>query len=334
MSTTKNATIRYLTLDRCLRNPGKRYNILDLVEACNEALFEINPKSSGVQKRQVYEDLKFMKDSKGYSAPIESYRDGKKCYHRYEDKNFSISNQPLNEEEAQLLKESMMTLNRFKGLPQFNWIEELTARLEHNFKLKSNEKVISFDDNEYLTGREHIQTLYNSIINKQTLSITYHPYFGEDIHYDFHPYHLKQYNKRWFALGKDTNLENITNLALDRILTIMDSDTNYIENNTINFDEHFEDVIGVTIPNKSKPENILLKINSQLWPYIKTKPLHGSQRIIQEETDYVIIQLEVYINYELQALILSRGEQIEVLDPEHFREHLKARIKKLNSQYL
>lgn len=137
MSTNKNATIRYQALDRCFRNPGKRYNIEDLVNVCNEALSDVDPASSGIKKRQVYEDIKFMQDSRGFDAPIETYKDGRNAYYRYSDSNYSTNSQPLNEMEAQQLKESLLTLRRFKGLPQFDWMEELSTRLEHTFQLKA-----------------------------------------------------------------------------------------------------------------------------------------------------------------------------------------------------
>jgi hypothetical protein len=94
MSTNKNATIRYQALDKCFRNPGRKYHIDDLTEVCNNALWDVDPKSSGVKKRQIYEDIKFMQDSRGFDAPIESVKDGRRTYYRYSDYKFSINNQP------------------------------------------------------------------------------------------------------------------------------------------------------------------------------------------------------------------------------------------------
>jgi predicted DNA-binding transcriptional regulator YafY len=334
MSTNKNAAIRYQTLDRCFRNPGRRYSIDDLVNECNEALSDVDSGSSGVQKRQVYDDIKFMKDPRGFDAPIEAFKDGRIAYYRYTEQDFSINSQPLNEMEAQQLKESLLTLSRFKGMPQFDWIEEITARLEHSFNLKSDQKVISFDDNPYLTGREYIGKLYNAIVNHQVLTIQYLPFRKEkEITFEIHPYHLKQYNNRWFLFGISNGEKNITNLPLDRIVTIADSNTKYIANIEYDFEEFFEDVIGVTIPNNEKPEKVLLKIDKELWPYIKTKPLHGSQKIKQETDEFTIVQLDVHLNYELESLILSRGESIEVIEPELLRDRLRDRIRILNSKY-
>ena len=334
MSTNKNATIRYQALDRCFRNPGKRYSIYNLIDACNEALLDIDPASSGVKKRQVYEDIKFMQDSRGFDAPIETFKYGRNAYYRYSDQKFSINNQPLNEQEAQQLKESLLTLSRFKGLPQFDWMEELSARLEQTFKLKNNQKLISFEENQFLTGREFISPIYNAITNQMVLKIVYQSFKQEEsVELEFHPYHLKQYNNRWFVFGIVTGNTNITNLPLDRIFSVYESNNKYVPNNSIDFDEYFEDVIGVSVPNNGVPQKVMLKIDSELWPYIKTKPLHGSQKVKQETDEFTIIQLEVHLNYELESLILSRGEAIEVMEPAELREKIKIQIQHLMNKY-
>jgi len=334
MATNKNAIIRYQALNKCFRNPGRKYFLDDLIDACNEALLDLDPNSTGVKRRQIFDDIKFMKDSRGYDAPIEVYRDGKKTFYRYEDLNFSINNQPLNEQEAQQLKESLLTLSRFKGMPQFDWVEELKARLEQSFNLTTEEKVLSFDENPFLTGREYIGELYHAIINKQVLEIEYHPFKREDnIVFTIHPYHLKQYNNRWFLFGLNNEHKIITNIALDRINSIKESKLKYIANTEINFDEFFDDVIGVTIPEDKTLHKVILKIDNKLWPYIKTKPLHGSQKTKEENEEYAIVQLELMLNYELEALILSYGEQMEVIEPKVLRENITSKIRLLNKKY-
>ena len=78
---------------------------------------------------------------------------------------------------------------------------------------------------------------------------------------------------------------------------------------------------------------IILKIDRELWPYIKTKPLHGSQKVKQETNEFTLIQLELHLNYELESLILSRGEAIEVIEPVELRAKVKKRIQQLLNKY-
>jgi predicted DNA-binding transcriptional regulator YafY len=334
MPTTKNATIRYQALDRCLRNPGRRYNIDDLVEACNDALIDFEPACSGVKKRQVYDDIRFMQDSQGFNAPIETFKEGRVAYYRYDDPNFSINNQPLNQHEAQQLKEALLTISRFKGMPQFEWIEEIKARLEQSFNLKSQENIISFEENEFLKGREFIGDLYNAIINKQTLLIQYKPFKAEEnIQFEIHPYHLKQFNNRWFLFGWNEIESHISTIALDRISSISMSNSQYKPNIEFDFKEFFDDVIGVSVPYDGKPQKIVLKIDAEQWPYIKTKPLHGSQKVKEINEHFTIIEVTLIPNYELESLILSHIDRIEVLSPESLRQHIKDKINLLSEKY-
>ncbi len=335
MSTNKNATIRYQALDRCFRNPGRKYYINDLIRECNEALLEIDPESTGIQRRQLYYDIQFMKDSLGYNAPIESYKDGAKVFYRYTDINFSINNQPLNEQEAQQLKEALLTLSRFRGMPQFEWIEEIKARLEQNFNLKTEDNVISFEENPFLSGLSFIDELYNSIVNKQTLIVEYKPFKkSKSQKVELHPYHLKQYNNRWFLFGYNSSFKSISNLAIDRIIAIQKSKAKYLPNKEIDFEEFFEDVVGVSVKQEVEHEKVILKISAEKWPYVESKPIHGSQKIKIKNDKVVIIELSVQVNYELIALLFSLMEGVEIIEPVSLRKKFKGIAENIYKRYI
>lgn len=332
LSTNKHAIIRYQTLDKCFCNVGRNYAIEDLVKECNKSIYEYTGKEEGVKKRQLYEDIKFMESDQGWSIELKKVKDGRRVFYKYEDSNFSISNQPLNETEANQLREALLTLDRFKGLPQYNWVNEINARLESSFNLKQQKEIIiSFEQNEYLKGLEYIPELYNSILYKKVLNISYRS-FTSDItnNISISPYYLKQFNMRWFLFGKSESYTNITNLALDRIEKIVPDNQDYVETD-IDFNEYFDDVVGVTITS-TKIENIILKVDNSLIPYILTKPLHGSQKIKNNHNDFEV-NLKLIPNYELETLILSFGEKIQVLEPITLVEKVKERINKMKNNY-
>ena len=335
MATNKHAVIRYQTLDKCFRNPGRKYFIEDLVEACSNAIYELTGINSGIKRRQVLEDIKFMESTQGWNVPLERIRDGHRVYFRYSDKSFSINNQPLNETEENQLKEALLTLSRFKGMPQFEWVDEITARLDSGLGLSHiNKKVIEFEQNNYLKGLEHITPVYNAILYQKSISIEYKSFKQENSQtIIFHPYFLKQYNNRWYVFGKNDTSGFIMNLALDRITSVTDSKRKFIPNKGIDFDEYFEDIIGVTIANEAKVEKVVLKVGNSLFPYIQTKPLHGSQKVKEQGSSYTLITLEVIPNYELESLILSYGEGVEVVLPKSLRSKIKKRVDLISKNY-
>ena len=336
MATNKHAIIRYQTLDKCFRNPGRKYFIEDLVEACSIAIYEFSGNNNGIKRRQVLEDIKFMESTQGWNIPLERIRDGHRVYFKYDDKSFSINNQPLNETEEIQLKEALLTLSRFKGMPQFEWVDEIYARLDSGLGLSHyNEKIIEFDQNNYLKGLEFISPIYNSILYKKAIQIEYKS-FKKDISQSiiFHPYFLKQYNNRWYVFGKNDASQFIMNLALDRITSIEESKNKYLPNKTIDFDEYFEDIIGVTLSNEGKVEKVVIKASNELLPYIKTKPLHGSQKLKEQGLLHTLITLDIIPNYELESLILSFAEGVEVLHPKSLRDKIKKRVELNFSNYI
>lgn len=335
MATNKHAIIRYQTLDKCFRNPGRKYFIEDLVEACSNAIYEFTGNDNGIKRRQILEDIKFMESTQGWNIPLERIRDGHRVYFRYEDKGFSINNQPLNETEENQLKEALLTLSRFKGMPQFEWVDEISARLDAGLGLShNNEKIIEFDQNSFLKGLEYITPIYNSILYKKAINIEYKS-FKQDISQSiiFHPYFLKQYNNRWYVFGKNDASQFIMNLALDRITAIEESKQKYIPNKSIDFNEYFEDIIGVTLNNEGKVEEVVIKVSNELLPYIKTKPIHGSQKLKKQGSTHALISLDLIPNYELESLILSFGEGVEVLHPKPLRDKIKKRVDLTFSNY-
>jgi predicted DNA-binding transcriptional regulator YafY len=335
MAINKNALLRYQTLDRCFRNTGRIYKKEDLLEAVNDALYDEDINSSGIQLRQLDDDIAFMRSESGYDASIITYPsgEGRKMAYRYEDPKFSITNSPLNETEALQLKNVLTMFNRFEGSPGFEWISQMGVILKDRFKINTDsEKVISFESNIDYSGYIHITQLFNSIINKRVLKINYAPFISEPFDIIFHPYYLKQYNNRWFVFGLNQELEIQTyNLALDRIVSFEEIPEKYLPN-SIDWEFYFSEIYGVSKPFEKEEEVVELLFNWNQAPYIITKPLHGSQKDYEHENG-LLVKLKLIPNFELEQLILSFGERVEVLSPLSLRNRISDRLIMCNSLY-
>lgn len=330
MATNKHALIRYNVLNKCFSNKWKRYFIEDLIEVCSAELTDYNGVATTVSRRQILEDITFMRSESGYRAPIVSMKEGRRVYYRYDPIDFSIGSQPLNDSELEQLQLALATLNRVKGMPQLEWVNTVTTKLRSGLNLNplQSSVAISFEENEFLKGLEYLEDLYQYIIRKQPLLIQYQGYKQESaIVYSIHPYYLKQYNNRWFLFGLNTELQSIQNLALDRIVDIKEATISYIDS-TIDFEEYFEDIVGVTNDEQESVQQVKIRLAKNIIPYIQSKPIHGSQKIADD-----VLKLEVKLNYELESLILSYGENMEVLEPIELKERITARVSKLFKSY-
>ena len=114
MPANKNALIRYKTIDRCLRNRYRRWTLDDLVDACCDALYDMEGITKGVCARTVQMDIQIMRSDKlGYNAPIVVYD---KIYYTYADPDYSITEMPLSMDDCKLIKEAITLLNDKENL--------------------------------------------------------------------------------------------------------------------------------------------------------------------------------------------------------------------------
>lgn len=336
MITTKHQLIRYNRLDRCFQNYGREYTIDDLLELVNEAIIEYDPKSEGIQIRTLRKDISFMKSESGYNAPIEAIKGSNGSYfYRYTDKNFSINKRPLNDTEAEQLKNAVSILTRFEGSPEFEWVNQLGPLLNDKFGLKNQDKkVMSLESNIDYKGYDYITPLFNAIINKTVLKINYEPFGKAPYDIIFHPYFLKQYNNRWFVFGyNEFNQNPHWNLALDRINGNIETIAEKYRNDDTDWQDFFDDIIGVSKDSNKEPEQIKLIFSKEQAPYIQTKPLHWSQknRILEDGT--LEVRIKVIINYELETRILSFGEKVKVMEPEALVIKILDRVKQQIKNY-
>lgn len=329
MAENRKALVRYKILDKCFADKYHKYFIEDLMEKVNEQLEDAGLKP--VSKKQVYDDIKFMKSPDGWNAPIVSFQDGKRKYLRYAH-NFSIMETPITEMELEQLETLITSLSRLQGIPMYGWIEELLMNLRFRFGLRPDDtNLIGFEQNRDMQGLRHLSKLIDCVIKRQPIAIDYHP-FGRDLQqWTIHPYYLKQYNNRWFLLGYNPLFDDLSIIPLDRIEGIEYADVPFIRNLNFNFDTYFYDVIGVSIEKGKSVENIRLKFSSSRLPYVISKPIHHSQTV-EDETEG-IITLDVIPNKELISELIWFRDDVEVLSPASLREEIKANITKMYLKY-
>ena len=336
MANFKNGSIREMVIDKCLSDTKRRYSTKDLMDECNKILIQ-EGYHEVTSLNTIRNDLRAIEQRwYAYGGIIVEESEGRNKYYRYETPGFSIYKSELSQDDLNKLNQTLDILSRFKGLPQFEWMNELNARFKSSLlSTATTTSVISFDDNVDAEGKEYISMLFDAIVNKCTLKIK-HKKFDNDTEKEHivHPYYLKEYNNRWFLLCLHDAHKNLCTYALDRIQTIEYVHIPYIENKSLNFDEYFDDVIGVTVLPNMELRKIKLWVEKSQYPYIKTKPLHGSQKVLEHLPDgSKIVQIEVCENYELINLLLSYGEKVIVLEPIDLKYKVQDRLDTARERY-
>lgn len=245
--------------------------------------------------------------------------------YRYRDPNFSIRHLPIIEEEEPWLDEFRFLAEYFKDKPDFQSLRSLALRIEDLRCENLNVIVPDMRQEIYLQGFNHFDSLYQAIQLRCVLKINYTTYNGTSLEWIISPYFLKEYNNRWFLFGFNHNedVRKLTNVALDRIDRIEKVDEEYIKHEEVeqlkniqDFDDYFEDIIGVTIPKDGNICEITLKFTDRRYPNVVTKPIHPSQKNYDTEKT---VKISVIPNPELYQTLLSFGSDVVVLEPEHVR---------------
>ena len=336
MANEKNTRIRERVIDRCLNDKYRKYTTKDIMEACNQELVKegFRPVTS---PNTIRDDMQAIEKKWGpYGGSIAMEIHGRNKFYHYKQENFSIYQAGLTPQDLAKLNETLNMLSRWKGLPQFAWMEELNTRLRSSFMCPTKvETVISFDENQFATGKQYIGCLFEAITEKKVLEIAYQSF------------HWNEPKFNSFILTSSKNIitdgsywawrRNETNwpfLALDRIKDCQTAELPYKENAQWNFEEYFQQVIGVSVQEDAPVQKIKLWVDPEQYKYIETKPLHGSQTLLEVREDQSkVIQLEVQENYELIQLLLSFGERVVVLEPEHIRKRIQQRIWVMGERY-
>lgn len=325
MPTNKNALSRIAFLDTLLADRHHYYSLDDLTEKCNERLEEIGVPA--VTRRCIEKDIDFIEGASFGGNIDKGTVNGKYCL-RYADPSFSIFTKKLSDDEKNILQEVLSTIGQFDGLSNFEWIDNLKQRLD----IEERPKVISFSNNPYLKNSNLLAQIFDYVSHKNVVKVCYSAFTSAKSGMCFHPYLLKQYNDRWYLIGAADSDGKILNLALDRITSIEPvADKEFVEP-AEDFADRFEDIVGVTVIDGKPLQHIVFWVGDASKDYVESKPLHGSQKIINADTDLRqqfptlkngrFFSIDCIANYELIRELSSFGRELIVLTPDDVRERV------------
>lgn len=311
---------RLMRLDQLLRTPEGR--------TLNE--IRTDPQIDDISERLLRDNLKELEDKYGAVYETTLHR-GRERLWRYKDTNFSIMQQTS--KDMEIIRHSLENLSLFKGDPRYDMLRFYLMGLEKGVS-ENGLSFMSFDNNSEAMGLEYVEGILEAITHKYPLKMCYKPFSKNEFTSNIHPYHLRQYNRRWYVFAYSEDKEDILNFPLDRITKLEHLSKPYIDTD-IDFDEYFDDIVGVSNYKNAAVEKIVLKVSNQSIDYIRTKPLHWTQTELKElgTESHTFIQLKLKVNIELKMLLFSYNDAIEVVEPLWLVEEFRKKIKNMSDIY-
>ena len=306
MPNTKNFYLRVRILDGLLQS-RKGVSIQECLRVINNRLAarDIPPVTS---KDTILKDMTEIANEK--HIIIESFPDTfdrRIIRYRYEQAGFSIFPTSLTDDDIKEIEGALELLSRFDGMPQMQWIRDLCSRFDVTLN-SADMPVVEFEESDTVFGREFFTGL-------------------------FYPYYLKQFKQRWYLIAKNAHhLDSISAYALDRMISFHHSLMDDYVPIDIDVHEYFKDVYGIARLD-GEPETIRFHVDRHELPYLQTRPIHHSQKIVGRDKTGVFMTIHVIPNTELLMELMSYGDGITVKTTGKLRREIMGKLRCARKKY-
>lgn len=306
MPVTKNQMLRLRVIDDLINNSLTAPTKNKIREACEEAIYGFID-GDRVSDSTIEKDFTVLRNK--FNAPLK-YSNQQSGYIYTEP--YSFDSVPFTDKEKEALKVALGTLNKYSGIGIFKGFAEAIERLKIKVDLNQNNNLshILFEELPEESGIQHMEILDEAIRNRNALQVKYWSSNSKvEKDYTVHPYCLKQYNRRWYAICKEPSKNRMVTFEFGRIKNVSILQSTYkIEDFNVN--EYFKYSPGISVSEKAY--DVKIKVNETfLVNFLSQFKLHP----LQQWENNNELHFKSYLGPELIHNLKGHGKGIEVLGP-------------------
>lgn len=185
---------------------------------------------------------------------------------------------------------------------------------------------------EIPSGREWLESVLHALQHNKEMEIEYENFVGIKFSGRVKPLCVKLFKRRWYVLTLlDNNRKRI--FSLDRVINLKVSDTTFNYPTDFVAAEYFQSYFGIIAGMEQKVENIKIRTYAELPGYLRSLPIHHSQRELETKDGHTDFSLRLVPTFDfIQELLLHR-DQLEVLESESLRNEVSSIIYRMSGLY-
>ena len=173
------------------------------------------------------------------------------------------------------------------------------------------------------SSQDHLSTVLEAMKSNNMLHITFKAFtMKEPKRFLVEPYCVKMSAQRWYMLARNTEHKNLRLYSLDRIETVEISNTRFVLPDDFNAKDYFAEFFGIVLDESVPLQTIILRADKYHQNYMRTLPLHPTQREIFACDDYADFELKLRPTYDFYMKLMSFGNMIKVLEPKTLQEEI------------
>lgn len=173
------------------------------------------------------------------------------------------------------------------------------------------------------SSQDHLSTVLEAMKSNNMLHITFKAFtMKESKRFLVEPYCVKMSAQRWYMLARNTEHKNLRLYSLDRIEAVEISNTRFVLPDDFNAKDYFAEFFGIVLDESVPLQTIILRADKYHQNYMRTLPLHPTQREIFACDDYADFELKLRPTYDFYMKLMSFGNMIKVLEPKNLQEEI------------
>jgi len=183
-------------------------------------------------------------------------------------------------------------------------------------------------------GQDYLIDIIDLMNNSCTFDMEYQKFYADEkkLYQNMEPYGVQIFQRRWYVLARNPENNTLHTYSLDRITNLKKNDSTFKMPKHFSISDFFSDCFGI-IKDATPKQHIVLKSNAFQAKYLKTLPLHESQRVVSEDNDFTVFSYDLRPTFDFKQKILSYMGNVEIIEPQSFRNEIKGDIIRMLKSY-
>jgi hypothetical protein len=187
---------------------------------------------------------------------------------------------------------------------------------------------------EIPSGEHFLATIIEAMRDECCIEISYLAFWMEErMSITIRPFCVKIFKQRWYVIGENYATNKLHRYSLDRMTEVKITNQKFKVPRYFEPAEHFAHSFGIVVDPKIKPCTVQIKVFGKKRKYLTTLPLHSSQKEVETNDEYSVFQYYIAPTSDFTQELLSHGEDIEIIEPENFRNEISSKIEQMNNRY-
>lgn len=188
---------------------------------------------------------------------------------------------------------------------------------------------------EYIPSKEKfLPLIIRAMESSNELTVTYQGYWKDrSSTFRLCPYCLKVFRQRWYLVACFPAGGAPRVYSLDRMHDVVIEKDKFKYPKDFDPEDFFSASYGIIVGEKNCTEDVLIRMPNNKACYLRGLPLHRTQNVVSVDSKHTVFSFQLCPTYDFIQELMSRGADLEVLEPLWLRSYMIDSAQKMLALY-